>query len=97
MRGLPVAIIANEFRFLGGSIGVASADQITAAVRRATAEGLPILATISSGGTRMQEGTPAFLRMVDTSRAIMDHKAAGLPYLVHLRYLTTGGVFASWG
>lgn len=97
MRGRPVAIIANEFRFLGGSIGVASADRITAAVRRATAEGLPILATTSSGGTRMQEGTPAFLRMVEISRAIMDHKAAALPYLVHLRHPTTGGVFASWG
>ncbi|MGJ9423965.1 carboxyl transferase domain-containing protein [Aeromicrobium sp. CF3.5] len=97
MRGRPVAIIANEFRFLGGSIGVAAADRITSAIRRATAEGLPILATTSSGGTRMQEGTPAFLRMVEISRAIMDHRATGLPYLVHLRHPTTGGVFASWG
>jgi acetyl-CoA carboxylase carboxyl transferase subunit beta len=45
----------------------------------------------------MQEGTPAFVHMVDISRAIMDHRAAGLPYLVHLRHPTTGGVFASWG
>ena len=97
MHGRPVAVIANEFRFLAGSIGVASAQRISAAVRRATAEGLPILATTSSGGTRMQEGTPAFVHMVDISRAIMDHKAAGLPYLVHLRHPTTGGVFASWG
>jgi acetyl-CoA carboxylase beta subunit len=97
MRGRPVAIIANEFRFLGGSIGVASADRITAAVRRATAEGLPILASTSSGGTRMQEGTPAFVRMVEISRAIMDHKATRLPFLVHLRHPTTGGVLASWG
>ena len=35
--------------------------------------------------------------MIDISRAIMDHSAAGLPYLVHLRHPTTGGVFASWG
>lgn len=97
VRGRPVAIIANEFRFLGGSIGLASADRITAAVRRATAEGLPILATTSSGGTRMQEGTPAFVRMVEISRAIMDHKANRLPFLVHLRHPTTGGVLASWG
>ena len=45
----------------------------------------------------MQEGTPAFVRMVEISRALMDHRAAGLPYLVHLRHPTTGGVFASWG
>ena len=45
----------------------------------------------------MQEGTPAFVQMVEISRAVMAHRAAGLPYLVHLRHPTTGGVFASWG
>jgi acetyl-CoA carboxylase carboxyl transferase subunit beta len=45
----------------------------------------------------MQEGAPAFVEMVRISRALMAHKAAGLPYLVHLRHPTTGGVFASWG
>ena len=67
------------------------------AVRRATAEGLPVLAATASGGTRMQEGTPAFVEMVEISRALMAHRAAGLPYLVYLRHPTTGGVFASWG
>ena len=97
VKGRPVAFVLNEFGFLAGSIGRAAALRIVAAVRRATAEGLPLLASTSSGGTRMQEGTPAFVHMVDISRAIMDHRAAGLPYLVHLRHPTTGGVFASWG
>ncbi|MET1061654.1 MAG: carboxyl transferase domain-containing protein, partial [Aeromicrobium sp.] len=97
MRGRPVAVLVNEFRFLAGSIGHAAAQRITAAVRRATAEGIPVLATTASGGTRMQEGTPAFVHMVDITRAIMDHRAAGLPYLIYLRHPTTGGVFASWG
>ena len=97
VSGRPVAVVANEFRFLGGSIGQATARRIASAVRRATAEGIPVLATTSSGGTRMQEGTPAFVQMVDISRALMAHRAAGLPYLVQLRHPTTGGVFASWG
>ncbi|MDZ5660326.1 carboxyl transferase domain-containing protein [Nocardioides sp. S-58] len=97
VHGRPVAVVVNEFRFLAGSIGRAAADRITAAVRRATAEGLPLMASTASGGTRMQEGTPAFVRMVEISRALMDHRAAGLPYLVHLRHPTTGGVYASWG
>lgn len=95
--GLRVAIIAGEFSFLGGSIGLWTGRRIEAAVRRATAEGLPLIAATSSGGTRMQEGTPAFVEMVSISRAIVDHKNAGLPYLVYLRHPTTGGVFASWG
>jgi acetyl-CoA carboxylase carboxyl transferase beta subunit len=97
VRGRPVAAVVNEFRFLGGSIGRAAGERIVAAIQRATAEGLPVLATTASGGTRMQEGTPAFVEMVAISRAVMAHRAAGLPYLVHLRHPTTGGVFASWG
>ncbi len=97
VRGRPVAVVVSEFGFLAGSIGRDTAQRIVAAVRRATAAGLPLLATTSSGGTRMQEGTPAFVEMVAITRAVMDHRRAGLPYLVHLRNPTTGGVFASWG
>ncbi|WP_213571453.1 carboxyl transferase domain-containing protein [Rhodococcus sp. USK13] len=97
VHGRPVAIIVSEFQFLGGSIGRAAAERIVSAIRRASAEGLPVLAATASGGTRMQEGTPAFVKMVDITRAVMEHRAMGLPYLVYLRHPTTGGCFASWG
>ena len=97
MRGRRVAVVACEFRFLAGSIGVAAAQRLVTAVERATAEGLPLLAAPVSGGTRMQEGTVAFMQMVKISAAIAAHKTAGLPYLVYLRNPTTGGVMASWG
>ena len=95
--GRRVAVVACEFDFLAGSIGVAAAERITTAVERATAEGLPLVASPSSGGTRMQEGTVAFLQMVKIAAAVELHKQAHLPYLVYLRHPTTGGVFASWG
>jgi acetyl-CoA carboxylase carboxyl transferase subunit beta len=95
--GRPVAVVAGEFAFLGGSIGVNAADRIVRAFRRATAAGLPVLAAPVSGGTRMQEGTIAFLQMAKITQAVSDHRAAALPYLVYLRNPTTGGVFASWG
>lgn len=97
VRGRPVVVVVNEFTFLAGSIGRAAAHRIVTAIRRATALGLPVLASTASGGTRMQEGTPAFVQMMAISRAVMDHRGAGLPYLVHLRHPTTGGVYASWG
>lgn len=92
-----VAVIVGEFGFLGGSIGVAAAARIVEAMRRATRQGLPILAAPVSGGTRMQEGTVAFVQMVSITAAVAEHREAGLPYLVYLRHPTTGGVFASWG
>jgi acetyl-CoA carboxylase carboxyl transferase subunit beta len=97
LRGRRVAVVASEFGFLGGSIGVAAADRLTGSVERATAEGLPLIALPASGGTRMQEGTVAFLQMVKITQAVVAHRTAGLPYLVYLRHPTTGGVFASWG
>ncbi|HET6627606.1 MAG TPA: carboxyl transferase domain-containing protein [Nocardioidaceae bacterium] len=97
MRGRRVAVVACEFRFLAGSIGVDAAQRLVVAIERATAEGLPLLAAPVSGGTRMQEGTVAFVQMVKISAAIAMHKSAGLPYLVYLRHPTTGGVMASWG
>ena len=95
--GRTVAVIVNEFGFLAGSVGSRAADRVLDAISRATAERLPLLASTCSGGTRMQEGTPAFVKMAPIARAITEHKAAGLPYLVYLRHPTTGGVFASWG
>jgi acetyl-CoA carboxylase carboxyl transferase subunit beta len=97
MHGRRVAVVACEFGFLAGSIGRAAATRLVAAVERATRAGIPLLAAPVSGGTRMQEGTPAFVHMVRISDAVARHKAAGLPYLVYLRHPTTGGVMASWG
>ena len=97
LRGRRVAVVAGEFGFLAGSIGRAAADRLVTAVERATREGLPLLAAPVSGGTRMQEGTPAFVQMVRISQVVAAHKSAGLPYLVYLRHPTTGGVMASWG
>jgi acyl-CoA carboxylase subunit beta len=97
LGGRRVAVAACEFGFLGGSIGVAAGERLTRAVERATAERLPMIALPASGGTRMQEGTIAFLQMAKITAAVAAHKAANLPYLVYLRHPTTGGVFASWG
>jgi acyl-CoA carboxylase subunit beta len=97
LRGRRVAVIASEFGFLAGSIGLAAGERLVRAVERATRERLPLVAAPASGGTRLQEGTVAFLQMVKVAAAIADHRSAGLPYLVYLRHPTTGGVLASWG
>lgn len=95
--GQRVALVVSEFGFLGGSIGRTAATRIAAAIRRATGRGLPVVGLPASGGTRMQEGTPAFVLMPEIARAIAEHRAAGHAYLSYLRHPTTGGVYATWG
>lgn len=95
--GRPVAYVVSEFRFLGGSIGAATARRIIDGIHQATARKLPLIISPSSGGTRMQEGTKAFALMISITTAVYRHKDAKLPFLVYLRNPTTGGVMASWG
>lgn len=97
LDGMRAAFVVGEFGYLAGSIGHDAADRIVAAYDRAAAEGLPIIAATASAGTRMQEGTPAFLRMAGIAAAAAEHRRAGLPALVLLRGPTTGGVLATWG
>ncbi|MEV1295515.1 carboxyl transferase domain-containing protein [Pseudonocardia sp. NPDC049635] len=95
--GLRLAVAISEFRFLAGSVGTIAARRLVDAVERATTERLPLLLSPASGGTRMQEGTPAFLEMIAIADRVAAHRRAGLPVIVHLRHPTTGGAFASWG
>ncbi|MEV4099857.1 carboxyl transferase domain-containing protein [Nonomuraea sp. NPDC049649] len=97
LDGRRVAVVACEFSFMAGSIGVAAAERLVTAIERATRERLPLLAATASGGTRMQEGALAFAQMIKITVAVQAHRAAGLPFVVYLRHPTTGGVFASWG
>ncbi|HVT69480.1 MAG TPA: carboxyl transferase domain-containing protein, partial [Trebonia sp.] len=94
--GVPVAVMAGNFGFLGGSIGQAAADRLVRCAERATGRRLPLLALTASGGTRMQEGAPGFAAALGVTAAVARHRDAGLPYLVYLRNPTFGGVLATW-
>src|SRR5262245_31180380 len=63
VQGREVVVIAGEFGFLGGSIGVATGERAARAIERAIERRLPVLALPASGGTRMQEGAPALMQM----------------------------------
>jgi acetyl-CoA carboxylase beta subunit len=94
--GRPVAIVASEFGFLGGSIGVATGERIARAFDRALDERIALIAFPGSGGTRMQEGSLALTAMAKLAAAARRLRSAGLPYIVYLTHPTTGGVTASW-
>src|SRR4051812_4161280 len=96
-EGRGVVVIAGEFGFLGGSIGVATGERVARAIERAIEQRLPVLALPASGGTRMQEGAPALMQMAKLADAVRRLRDAGLTYIVCLMHPTTGGVLASWG
>ena len=94
--GLAVVAAVMDYRFIGGSMGVAVGEGIVAAARLAVLQNAALIAVTSSGGARMQEGMLSLMQMPRTVIAIDQVKEAGLPYIVLLTDPTTGGVSASF-
>jgi acetyl-CoA carboxylase alpha subunit len=91
-----IAVVDCSFEQAGGTMGAVAGERIVRAFRRATEDGLPVVALVSSGGVRLQEGMVALVQMARTATAVQAHRAAGLLSAAVLRSPTTGGVYASW-
>lgn len=94
--GVPAVIAAFDFRFMGGSMGIAVGEGMVAAARLAILQNAALIAVPASGGARMQEGILSLMQMPRSVVAIEQVKEAGLPYIVILTDPTTGGVSASF-
>ncbi|MFD0774246.1 acetyl-CoA carboxylase, carboxyltransferase subunit beta [Streptomonospora algeriensis] len=96
MYGVPVVAAAMDFRFLGGSMGVAAGEAVTAAAEAALADRCPLILVPSSGGARMQEGLLSLMQMAKTSNAMAALDEAGLLTITLVADPTYGGVAASF-
>ena len=87
---------AQDFAFLGGSMGMHVGNAIVAAAERAVERGCPMVLFAAAGGARMQEGILSLMQMPKATVMTRRLKEAGLPYIVVLADPTTGGVTASY-
>ena len=92
----PIVAAAQDFSFMGGSMGMYVGNAIVAAAERAVQRGRPLVLFSAAGGARMQEGILSLMQMPRTTVAVDRVKEAGLPYIVVLTHPTTGGVTASY-
>lgn len=90
-----VAAVQN-FKFMGGSMGMALGEAMLKAAEVAVAKKAALVVFAASGGARMQEGILSLMQMPRTTIAVQMVKEAGLPYIVVLTNPTTGGVTASY-
>ena len=91
-----IVAAAQDFSFMGGSMGMYVGNAIIAACERAVEAKLPLVLFSAAGGARMQEGILSLMQMPRTTVAVEMLKEAGLPYVVVLPHPTTGGVTASY-
>jgi acetyl-CoA carboxylase carboxyl transferase subunit beta len=91
-----IIVAAQDFSFMGGSMGMYVGNAIIAAAEKAVKLKCPLILFSAAGGARMQEGILSLMQMPRTTVAIEMLKEAGLPYIVVLTHPTTGGVTASY-
>ncbi|WP_298676462.1 acetyl-CoA carboxylase, carboxyltransferase subunit beta [uncultured Lentibacter sp.] len=92
----PIVAAAQDFSFMGGSMGMYVGNAIIAAAETAVKLKRPLVLFSAAGGARMQEGILSLMQMPRTTVAVQMLKEAGLPYIVVLTHPTTGGVTASY-
>jgi acetyl-CoA carboxylase carboxyl transferase subunit beta len=94
--GIETIVAAQEYAFIGGSMGVVVGEKITRAIERAIDHRSPVVIVCCSGGARMMEGALSLMQMAKISGALARLDKAHLPYIAVLTDPTTGGVTASF-
>ncbi len=96
IHGIDAVVLAQNFAFMGGSLGMAAGEGLIQAAEYAVAHKMPLIVFTSAGGARMQEGALSLMQLPRTTIAVQELREAGLPYIVVLCDPTTGGVTASY-
>ena len=91
----PIVAAAQDFAFMGGSMGMYVGNALLAAATRAVERKRPMVLFSAAGGARMQEGILSLMQMPRTVIAVEMLRQARLPYVVVLTHPTSGGVTAS--
>ncbi|RUO43812.1 acetyl-CoA carboxylase carboxyl transferase subunit beta [Aliidiomarina taiwanensis] len=95
LKGQPIAAVAFEFSFMGGSMATVVGSRFIKAVEACLEHNMPLVCFSASGGARMQEALLSLMQMAKTSAGLAKMSEQGLPYISVLTDPTMGGVSAS--
>ena len=89
-------IIVLDFGFMGGTMGSVVGEKVSMAFENAARKGLPVVAVVSGGGTRIQEGVLSLMQMAKTVTAANRLRNEEVPFIVVLANPSTGQAYASF-
>ena len=95
LKGAPVAALAFDFCFLGGSMGSVVGERFVRTADHSLEHRIPLVCFSASGGARMQEALYSLMQMAKTTAAISRNRREGIPFVSVLTDPTMGGVSAS--
>lgn len=95
VEGVPLAAMAFEFNFMGGSMGSVVGEKFARTAELCLEQKIPLVCFSASGGARMQEALFSLMQMAKTSAALARLRKAGIPYISVMTDPVYGGVSAS--
>lgn len=89
-------LIVLDFGFMGGTMGSVVGEKVSMAFENAARRGIPAVAVVSGGGTRIQEGVLSLMQMAKTVTAANRLRDEEVPFIVVLANPSTGQAYASF-
>ena len=94
--GIKTVMVLLDFSFMGGSMGCVVGEKVALAFELAAGKQLPVVAVVSSGGVRIQEGLLSLMQMAKTTTTVNRLHELGVPYIGVLANPSTGQAYASF-
>ena len=91
-----VMLIVLDFTFMGGTMGSVVGEKVASALEAAAKGEIPVVAVVSGGGVRVQEGVLSLMQMAKTVTAANRLRDEGPPFIVILANPSTGQAYASF-
>ena len=94
--GVETMLVVLDFGFMGGSMGIVVGEKVATAMEVAARRGLPLVAIVTGGGVKIQEGVLSLMQMAKTVTAAKRIREEGVPFFVLLANPSTGQAYASF-
>ena len=88
--GIETMLVVLDFGFMGGSMGSVVGEKVATALETAARRDIPMIALVTGGGARVQEGVLALMQMAKTVTAGNRLREKDIPFIVVLANPSTG-------
>ena len=96
IAGRSVVLIVLDYGFMGGSMSSVVGEKVALAFELAARRGLPVVAVVTGGGARTQEGVLPLMQMAKTVTAVNRLRESGVPFIAVLANPSTGQAYGSF-
>ena len=96
INDIKTMIVVLDFGFMGGSMGSVVGEKVALTFEEAAKSTVPLLAMVSGGGARIQEGVLSLMQMAKTVTAANRLRDKRVPFVVVLSNPATGHAYASF-